>query len=119
MDERVYLVTGAAGFLGGTVVRRLVEEGKRVRAFVLAGDPAIKYIPQEAEVVEGDLTDIDSLEPLFAVEEDTHTVMLHIASFVSGSSPLGTPLAERFLRRFIGEEGEVHGRVLPLRDPGH
>ncbi len=83
MDNRVYLVTGAAGFLGGTIVRQLIEEGKRVRAFVLAGDPAIKYIPQEAEVVEGDLTDIDSLEPLFAVEEDTHTVMLHIASFVS------------------------------------
>ena len=83
MDERVYLVTGAAGFLGSTITRQLVEQGKRVRAFVLAGDPAIKFIPKEAEIVEGDLTDIDSLEPLFAVPEGTKTVMLHIASFVS------------------------------------
>ena len=83
MDERVYLVTGAAGFLGSTITRQLVEQGKRVRAFVLAGDPAIKFIPEEAEVVEGDLTDIDSLEPLFAVPEGTKTVMMHIARFVS------------------------------------
>lgn len=83
MDERVYLVTGAAGFLGGTVVRQLVEEGKKVRAFVLTGDPAAKYIPEAAEVVEGNLCDIDSLEPLFAVPEGTKTVMLHIASFIS------------------------------------
>ena len=83
MDDRVYLVTGAAGFLGGTIVRQLVDEGKKVRAFVLAGDPAIKFIPEQAEVVEGDLCDIDSLEPLFAVPEGTKTVMLHIASFIS------------------------------------
>ena len=83
MDERVYLVTGAAGFLGGTIVRRLVEQGKRVRAFVLKGDPAIKFLPDEAEVVEGNLVDIDSIEPLFAVPEGTETVMLHIASFIS------------------------------------
>ena len=83
MDERVYLVTGAAGFLGGTIVRQLVDEGKRVRAFVLAGDPAVKYIPEGVEIVEGDLTDIESLDPLFDVPEGTETVMLHIASFVS------------------------------------
>lgn len=83
MDERVFLVTGAAGFLGGTVVRQLVDEGEKVRAFVLAGDPAIKFIPKEVEVVEGDLTDIDSLEPLFCVPEGVKTVMLHIASFIS------------------------------------
>jgi dihydroflavonol-4-reductase len=83
MDERVYLVTGAAGFLGGTICRRLVEEGKKVRAFVLTGDPSIKFLPEEVEVVEGNLVDIDSLEPLFAVSEGTETVMLHIASLVS------------------------------------
>lgn len=83
MDERVYLVTGAAGFLGGTIVRQLVAEGKKVRAFVLRGDPAIKFLPEEVEVVEGDLCDIDTLEPLFAVPEGVKTAMLHIASFVS------------------------------------
>ena len=38
--SRKYLVTGAAGFLGSTVCRQLVEEGADVRAFVLPNDPA-------------------------------------------------------------------------------
>ena len=78
-----YLVTGAAGFLGGTICRQLIERGDNVRAFVLPGDPAMKYVPQEAEIVEGDLTDMASLEKLFAVEEGTETIVLHIASIVT------------------------------------
>jgi len=78
-----YLVTGAAGFLGGTICRQLIERGEAVRAFVLPGDPAIQYVPQKAEIVEGDLTDMDSLEKLFAVEEGVETIVLHIASIVT------------------------------------
>ncbi len=78
-----YLVTGAAGFLGGTICRQLIERGEDVRAFVLPGDPAMKYVPQEAEIVEGDLTDMDSVEKLFTVEEGTETIVLHIASIVT------------------------------------
>ena len=78
-----YLVTGAAGFLGSTICRQLIERGENVRAFVLPGDPAMKYLPQEAEIVEGDLTDLDTLEKLFTVEEGTETIVLHIASIVT------------------------------------
>ena len=78
-----YLVTGAAGFLGGTICRQLIERGDDVRAFVLPGDPAMKYVPEGAEIVEGDLTDRGSLEKLFTVEEGVHTVVLHIASIVT------------------------------------
>lgn len=78
-----YLVTGAAGFLGGTICRQLIERGEDVRAFVLPGDPAMKYVPQEAEIVEGDLTDMASLEKLFTVEDGTETIVLHIASIVT------------------------------------
>ena len=67
MNNRMYLVTGAAGFLGGTVCRQLVERGENVRAFVLPNDKAIKYVPKEAEIIEGDLTDMDSLERFFDV----------------------------------------------------
>lgn len=78
-----YLVTGAAGFLGGTILRQLIERGEAVRAFVLPGDPAIQYLPESAEIVEGDLTDVDSLERLFTVEEGVTTVVMHIASIVT------------------------------------
>lgn len=78
-----YLVTGAAGFLGGTICRQLIERGDSVRAFVLPGDPAMKFVPQEAEIVEGDLTDTESLERFFTVDDGTETIVLHIASIVS------------------------------------
>ena len=81
--NRKILVTGAAGFLGGTICRKLVERGDSVRAFVLPNDPAMKFVPEEVEIVEGDLTDMESLEKFFTVEEGVETIVLHIASIVS------------------------------------
>ena len=69
MAERIFIITGAAGFLGGTIARQLIKRGDRVRAFVLPNDPAIQYVPREAEIVTGDLTDIESLERLFSVPD--------------------------------------------------
>lgn len=83
MNNRIYIVTGAAGFLGGTVCRQLVERGEKVRAFVLPGDKAMKYVPKEAEIVEGDLCDMESLERLFDIPEGYESVVLHIASIVT------------------------------------
>ena len=84
-NNTVYLVTSAAGFMGGIVVRKLLERGERVRAFVLKGDPAVQYVPKEAEIFEGDVCDKESLERFFAVPEGVETVCLHIASLVSVS----------------------------------
>ncbi|MCH5209322.1 MAG: NAD-dependent epimerase/dehydratase family protein [Oscillospiraceae bacterium] len=81
--KKMYLVTGAAGFLGGTICRQLIDRGERVRAFVLPNDPAIKFVPGEAEIVTGDLRDKASLEKFFTVPDDTETVVLHIASIVT------------------------------------
>ena len=79
----IYLVTGAAGFLGGTVCRQLLERGEKVRAFVLKNDPAISSVPGEAEIIEGDLTDMDSLERFFTLPEGMESIVLHIASIVT------------------------------------
>ena len=68
-NNTVYLVTSAAGFMGGIVVRKLLERGERVRAFVLKGDPAVKYVPDEAEIFEGDVCDKESLERFFTVPQ--------------------------------------------------
>jgi len=83
MKNTMYLVTGAAGFLGGTICRQLVDRGDKVRAFVLPNDKAIKYVPEEAEIVEGDLCDMESLRRFFTVPEGIETVVLHIASIVT------------------------------------
>lgn len=81
--KKLYLVTGAAGFLGGTICRQLINRGDEVRAFVLPNDPAIKYIPKEAQIAKGDLCDRKSLEQFFTVPQDYETIVLHIASIVT------------------------------------
>jgi len=83
MENRIYLLTGAAGLLGSNVSRKLIERGEKVRALVLKGDPAAKYIPEEAEIVFGDITDNESLEIFFTVESGLEVYVIHSASIVT------------------------------------
>jgi dihydroflavonol-4-reductase len=54
------LVTGASGFIGGAVVKRLRAEGVAVRALVRRSSPR-DNVPADCEVVEGDVTDRESV----------------------------------------------------------
>lgn len=83
MKNVVYLVTGAAGFLGSNICAQLLERGERVRAFVLEGDKAAQYLPKEVEIVYGNLCDKASLKPFFTVDEGVTTVCIHVASMVT------------------------------------
>lgn len=83
MENKMYLVTGAAGFLGGAVVRQLAGRGENVRAFVLPHDKAEKFIPQGVEIIEGDLCDKESLGHLFDVPSDRRIIVIHCASIVT------------------------------------
>ncbi|MBQ8913875.1 MAG: NAD-dependent epimerase/dehydratase family protein, partial [Lachnospiraceae bacterium] len=81
--NRIYLVTGAAGFLGSTVCRKLVERNEKVRAFVLDGDKSAKYLPKEVEIAYGDLCNKADLERFFETPDDAEVIVLHIASIVT------------------------------------
>ncbi len=83
MKNVVYLVTGAAGFLGSNICAQLLERGERVRAFVLEGDKSAQYLPKEVEIVYGNLCDKASLRPFFTVDEGVATVCIHVASMVT------------------------------------
>lgn len=50
------LVTGATGFTGGHLVRRLRQLGHRVRAFVRPGSNVQPLLDQGVEIFQGDLT---------------------------------------------------------------
>lgn len=83
MKNVVYLVTGAAGFLGSNICAQLLERGERVRAFVLEGDKSAQYLPKEVEIVYGNLCDKASLKSFFTVDEGVATVCIHVASMVT------------------------------------
>ena len=60
MPEQKILVTGAAGFIGGHVCRRLASQGYSVRGLVRKASESLKSSGIELAV--GDLTDSDSLQ---------------------------------------------------------
>ncbi|WP_368565162.1 SDR family oxidoreductase [Pseudoxanthomonas sp. UTMC 1351] len=57
------LVTGATGNVGRHVVQQLTQRGAKVRA--LARNPASANLPESAEIVQGDLLDVDALRQAF------------------------------------------------------
>ena len=81
-DYSLYLVTGATGYLGQIVIRKLLDAGKSVRALVMPNDPAVAELPKEAEIVVGDVTDAFSLPPFFAGEPEGYCV-IHCAGIIS------------------------------------
>ena len=77
--KTIYLVTGAAGFMGTNVCAQLLERGDAVRAFVLKGDPAVKFMPKAVEIFEGDLCSAEDCEKFFVVEPGVQTVCIHLS----------------------------------------
>lgn len=82
--QRIVLVTGATGTLGRRIVDRLAGAGVRVRA--LTRDPAAAHLPDDVEVVRGDLTDPTGLGP--ALDGVTAVHLLTLAG--EGNVPLST-----------------------------
>ncbi|HEY7264439.1 MAG TPA: NAD-dependent epimerase/dehydratase family protein [Trebonia sp.] len=78
------LVTGGAGFVGATLVRRLVAGGHRVRVIdnLSTGDAA-HLTGVDAELVKGDIRDADALDD--AIRGATAVIHLAAAGSVIGS----------------------------------
>ena len=78
--EKTYLVTGACGHLGGTLLRLLERTGAQVRGLRLPSEQArdrahVTYYP-------GDVRDRDSLRPLFRGLAGREVVVFHTAAIV-------------------------------------
>ncbi len=59
------VVTGANGFIGSALVRRLLEDGYQVRSLVLKGAPETFLEGLDTEIFYGDITDPVTLKPAF------------------------------------------------------
>ena len=116
MSNTMYLVTGAAGFLGSTICRQLVERGEKVRGFVLPGDKSAKYLPKEVEICEGDVCDVASVRNFFTVPEGMETIVLHIASIVTVKDGAITATGEGEAKVFAWVAGVAYSCTVTVKD---
>lgn len=86
--KRTYLITGAKGHLGGTLVRMLENGPEQVRGLVLSSEPAEDY--GNVRYFQGDVRDPASLRPFFEGAEG-EAVVIHTAGVVDISDQV-TPL---------------------------
>ena len=84
------LVTGGAGFVGATLVRRLVASGYRVRVVdnLTTGDAA-HLAGVDAELVKGDIRDADALDDAL----DGMDAIIHLAAAGSVIASVQDPVA--------------------------
>lgn len=73
------LVTGATGHIGNVLVRKLLEQGKKVRALVWRGEDTSSIRDLDLERVEGDVLDLASLVPAL----DGVDTVYHLAGLIS------------------------------------
>lgn len=86
MAKTLYLVTGAMGYLGNTIISKLAAQGKLIRGLALPNDSSVTYTQPNVEIFYGDVCDKASLDPFFAHNADTQLVVIHTAAIVSISS---------------------------------
>lgn len=77
----LWIVTGAAGFLGNTIVRQLLQEGHEVRACVMEKDVPRSLQGLECEVVQLDVRDPESV--MRALTAPSSARVIHAAGVVS------------------------------------
>lgn len=106
------VVTGAAGFVGQALVRRLLAEGDAVRAIVLRGDPSIAELrrlasdPSMLAIFEGDITSTDSMTRAF----ESADRVFHTAALVHAWAPRSTfERVNIFGTRNVAELSLAHG----------
>ncbi len=88
----LYLVTGAAGHLGNTIVRELADKGAPVRALILPNEKSDALQSLPVAIYRGDVTVPDTLASFFDVPDPDNTVVIHCAGIVSITSALNPVL---------------------------
>lgn len=73
------LVTGATGHIGNVLIRKLLEQGEKVRALVWRGEDTTPIKALEVEQVQGDVLDLASLGPAMRGVETVY----HLAGIIS------------------------------------
>lgn len=78
--QKLYVITGASGHLGSTIIRKLRKSGALIRGLIL---PTEKGRPQaNVTYFTGDVRDKASVKPLFADLDGFDVVVIHTAGII-------------------------------------
>lgn len=81
--KKIYIITGANGFLGNNIVRKLIEnEENEVRALVLPQDKVNSLEGLNCKIYKGDVTKKETLNEIFETPEDAELYVIHCAAIV-------------------------------------
>lgn len=87
--KKIYIITGANGHLGNTLIRMLSHESVEIRGLILPHEHC--HDTQSTRYIKGDVRDIESMRPLFEAAEDREIYVIHTAGIVDISRKV-TPL---------------------------
>jgi dihydroflavonol-4-reductase len=105
------LVTGATGHIGNVLVRKLLDQGEKVRALIWRGEDTTPLKGLNVEQVVGDILDPTSLKPaMLGVETVYH--LAGIISIMPGQNPLVWQVNVEGTRNVL--EAARHARVRRL-----
>lgn len=79
--KRLYIITGANGHLGGTIIRCLRGADCQIRGLILPSEAGES--DEQLRYYRGDVTDPASLEALFAGTEGFEVVVIHTVAIIS------------------------------------
>jgi UDP-glucose 4-epimerase len=83
------LVTGGAGYIGGTVTKLLLERGHSVVVYDNLCHARREMVPPGATFVEGDVADSKRLEEIFS--SDTFAGVMHFAALIEAGDSMRKP----------------------------
>lgn len=105
------LVTGATGHIGNVLVRKLIEQGKKVRALTWRGEDTSSIQGVEIEKMEGDVLDPASLAPAFR-GVDTVYHLAGVISIMPGRNPFVWQVNVEGTRNVLAEARRANVRRL-------
>ena len=115
--KRIYIVTGAAGFLGNNIVRKLAENPENeIRALLLPNEKTDSLEGLKCKIFIGDVRKQDSLNAIFEIDEsNTEIYVIHCAGIVyikSKYNPLVYEVNVNGTKNIVAKVLETNARLV-------